>query len=423
MSKRVFGVAAAGVVGLSAALGWGQITTRASEPEAAPPPASNQAGPETEVDRARLLEELKALPVKRSPNGSDEHRAGLRRTEEMLLEKLRGMGYEPVIHEVDWLGSGSSRRARGEQDDGARREAEDDANTQPWRNIIVEMPGRGEGGLADEVLVFGAHFDAVVRAPGADDNGTGTVALLEMARLLKDRPMQRTVRLAFFNLEEVGLVGSRAYVESIEDEIKGERIEQTGPDGQVTITRRPPAKRFVGMASIDGVGYFTDEPNSQKSPIPESRLFKPPSVGDFLALGGIARHRVFSRALVKAMQESAPDLKIIAVDFLPIPVPDLLRSDHAPFLGQNVPAVILADTANFRSPHYHQPTDTVETLDMTRYTLVVKALVGAAYRLAGPVGAQAIELRRPRTGASKDASENGQDGAEPIGASEDAEER
>jgi hypothetical protein len=151
----------------------------------------------------------------------------------------------------------------------------------------------------------------------------------------------------------------------------------------------------MGMVSVDGVGYFTDEPNSQKSPIPASPMFTPPTVGDFLALGGIARYRFFSQPLVKAMQRSAPDLKIVAADFVPVALPDLLRSDHAPFLAKGVPAVILTDTANFRSPHYHEPTDTVDTIDMTRFTLVAQAIIGATYELAGPIGADGQAGRLP----------------------------
>jgi hypothetical protein len=113
--------------------------------------------------------------------------------------------------------------------------------------------------------------------------------------------------------------------------------------------------------------------------------FEPPSVGDFLAMGGVLRHRNFSQSLDKAMRAASPELKTVVVDFLPIAIPDMLRSDHAPFLGIGVPAVILSDTANFRSPHYHKPTDTVATLDMSRLTIAVKGLVGGIHQLAGPV--------------------------------------
>lgn len=189
--------------------------------------------------------------------------------------------------------------------------------------------------------------------------------------------MQRTVRLILFNLEEVGLVGSRAYVERIKDDVA---------DG---------TQKIVGMISADGIGYYTDAPDSQKSPIPAVGSFKPPTVGDFLGMAGLLRHRHFSQALDHAMRQREPALKTVVVDFLPIAPRDLLRSDHAPFLAIGVPAVILADTANFRNPHYHQPTDTVATLDKDRYTTAARAIIGALHTLAGPVGSELVDLAPP----------------------------
>lgn len=345
------------------------------------------AGPEGEVLTERLRAELAALPTNRASNGRNEHLDGLRQTEDLLLEKLKQLGYVPKVHEFDFLGS--SRRV---DDQGER------VTNKPWRNIIVEIPGKGRSG---EVLVFAAHFDAVPRSPGADDNGSGTVALLEVARLLKDRPMQRTLRLCFFNCEEVGLVGSRAYVQSIQHEFTPARPKppETGPG---SAPDSPPAEpvaptyRILGMVSLDGIGFYSTAPDSQKSPIPENELFKAPTVGDFLGMGGILKHRRWSRALDKALRDAEPALKTVVVDFLPIAPPDLLRSDHAAFLAAGVPAVILADTANFRNPHYHQPTDTAETLDWDRYAKAVKACVGAAFRLCGPVGGELPELEAPR---------------------------
>jgi aminopeptidase YwaD len=69
---------------------------------------------------------------------------------------------------------------------------------------------------------------------------------------------------------------------------------------------------------------------------------------------------------------------------MPIPIPDLLRSDHRPFMIDGVPAIMLTDTANFRNPHYHQPTDTIETIDPVRFTRVVRGLAAAAYAIAEP---------------------------------------
>lgn len=337
---------------------------------------------ETLVDPERLMAHVRSLPTKRAAFSDQEHRQGLLDTEALLARTLREMGHEPVLEPIDFLGS---RVSESEPKDGANeREAESKEKDAPWHNVYVDLPGMaGEGDAAKEWLIIGAHFDAVSRSPGADDNGSGTAALLEAARVLKDRPMQRSVRLIFFNLEEVGLVGSRAHAG---------RLQPLLESGEMQV---------AGMVSLDMLGFYSDKPNSQKSPIPASKMFTPPSVADFIGLGGILMHRTFSQAWVKAMEASAPGdgtdpktkVKVIAVDFLPIAPPDLLRSDHAPFLALNVPAIVLSDTANFRSPHYHRPTDTVETLDVERFTTTTRAVVGAIERLAGRPGEELVVLK------------------------------
>jgi hypothetical protein len=339
--------------------------------------------PESLVSPARLMDSIRALPTKRAAFADEEHKDGLRKTEAILVERLKDLGYTPVLHEIDFMGSGNER---------------DPALL--WHNIIVDIPGKS---AAKEVLIFGAHFDAVPFSPGADDNGTGVACLLEAARLLKDVPMQRTVRLIFFNLEEVGLIGARAYAVDLRARIDA---------GEETA---------VGMVSLDMLGFYSDKPGSQKSPFegtPIADQFQTPDVADFIGMGGVLRHRRFSQAFDRAMKEAEPALKTVVVDFLPIAPPDLLRSDHAPFLAINVPAVILSDTANFRNPHYHRPTDTIETIDEAMFARTVRGVIGAMHRLAGPVGGEKPELLPPTTGkpAAKPAPNPSDRGSDPSGA-------
>jgi aminopeptidase YwaD len=77
------------------------------------------------------------------------------------------------------------------------------------QNVIIDLPGSD---LRDEILYVGAHHDTQAASPGADDNGTGVIALLELARLLRDRPRRRTIRLVSFGAEEQLSVGSAEYV-------------------------------------------------------------------------------------------------------------------------------------------------------------------------------------------------------------------
>jgi hypothetical protein len=76
-------------------------------------------------------------------------------------------------------------------------------------NIIATLPGAVD---PDIVYVLSSHFDSVERGPGADDNTSGTTALLEAARVLAGKPQPATIKFAFFTGEEAGLLGSREYV-------------------------------------------------------------------------------------------------------------------------------------------------------------------------------------------------------------------
>ncbi|MFI4915922.1 MAG: M20/M25/M40 family metallo-hydrolase [Phycisphaerales bacterium JB060] len=308
------------------------------------------AGPWHTVDTARAMAMLAELPVTRAGHRTPEDTAGLQRTEALVLEKLRALGYEPQTQEVP-------RPQR------IARLTPEEAPTP--RNIWVDLPGEGE--LASEWLVVMAHADAVVGSPGADDNGTGVVALLEMARMLKDRPRQRSVRLLFTTLEEAGLHGARKHA----SETIGPRVESG-------------AMAVFGAISLEMLGYYSDEPGSQRSPLPPMDGLEQPDRGDFLAILGVKRHQDFSRALMQAMLEAEPQAKVLPIDMFVVPPPDLMRSDHAEFLIRGWPGVMLTDTANFRNPHYHQASDTVDTIDKERFARAISQVIGAVDRLANP---------------------------------------
>jgi hypothetical protein len=103
---------------------------------------------------------------------------------EYLAAKLREFGYEP---ELQWF------QPRG------RRTA----------NVIATLRGTID---PDVTYVVSSHFDSVERGAGADDNTSGTTALLEAARVLARRPQAATIKFAFFTGEEAGLLGSREFV-------------------------------------------------------------------------------------------------------------------------------------------------------------------------------------------------------------------
>jgi Zn-dependent M28 family amino/carboxypeptidase len=321
----------------------GQPATRSSAPPptlAQTPVAHAGSSAAARVERQRLMDTVNALPAKRSARSDTEHLEGLYKTQELIQARLKELGLVPALLEVDFLGSEHDPK-------------------KPLCNIVVELPGRAlKEGEAREVVLVGAHFDAVPAAPGADDNATGVAALLELARVLKDEPRERAVRLCFFNLEEQGMVGSSIYAHDIAPRLRDAK------------------EKIVLMLSLDMLGYYRTEQGTQKTFIPEATGFKSPKEGDFIAVVTTLRHRPACQDFVKRMRLAEPEAKVVSVDFLPA-LADLLRSDHAPFLGMGIPSMLITDTADYRNPHYHKPTDTPDTLDPERFTLTVKALAGA----------------------------------------------
>lgn len=96
-----------------------------------------------------------------------------------------------------------------------RAEIASDAGTvqRTGTNVIGTLKGK-----SDETIVLGGHFDSVSAGPGADDNGSGTATLLELARVEGSKPQpQHTLIFIAFDAEELGLVGSEAYVKQLSD--------------------------------------------------------------------------------------------------------------------------------------------------------------------------------------------------------------
>ncbi len=208
-------------------------------------------------------------------------------------------------------------------------------------------------------LLVGAHYDTVAGSPGADDNGSALAVLLEVAYCLKDADVVRPVWLAAFSLEEQGLLGSRAFAS---------RLKKSG---------RP----LAGAVILECVGYTSQEPGSQRHPpgVPASA----PTVGNFLGIVG----NESSRPLIAAVEQSARRISLptftLAVPSRGEAFPDVRRSDHASFWDEDLPAVMLTDTANFRNPHYHQPTDRIETLDLAFIEQVSDVVLEVIRTLAG----------------------------------------
>ncbi len=229
-----------------------------------------------------------------------------------------------------------------------------------YRNVEVEIAG---GARADEIVVVGAHYDSVPGCPAANDNGTGVVALLAIARAMIGTENARTLRFVAFANEEpphfqTPTMGSMVYAKRCK-----ERDENV-----------------VGMISLETLGYYDDRRGSQSFP-PGLRRFYP-DTGNFLALVG----NVKSRGLVGGAYRAFRRHSEFPVEkaALPAALPGVGWSDHWSFWQYGYPAVMATDTATYRYPHYHLRSDTPDKIDFPRFTEVVRGLAGVVRDLANP---------------------------------------
>jgi Zn-dependent M28 family amino/carboxypeptidase len=226
-----------------------------------------------------------------------------------------------------------------------------------YRNVIASL-GPEDG----ERVIVGAHYDSFRGYPAADDNASGVAALIELGRLLgKTRTLAVRVDLVAFTLEEppaawTDWMGSRVHAAS---------LHQSGV-------------RVRAMIALDMIGYFVDADDSQRLPHPALGLFYP-TTGNFIAVvGRLGDARLVRR--VKAAMRGATDLPVHSMNG-PTWIPGIAFSDHSSYWDYGYPAILVTDTAFYRNPHYHTPTDAPDTLDYRRMTKVVHGLYGTVRAL------------------------------------------
>jgi hypothetical protein len=197
-------------------------------------------------------------------------------------------------------------------------------------NVLARIDGSTEP--AKQVLV-GAHYDAVGDHPGADDNGSGTAAVLEIARLLAGMQPDRTVLFALWDAEEIGLVGSERYAQ--EAKARGDQI--------------------IAAINLDMIGWNSGDPGML--------------VASYDPWGG--------SWLEDRLLQLAPALEL-PLDAMPYAMG---RSDHVSFATKGYESVMLIEHyGNDFNPYYHSSDDTIENIDFDYMTAITRlAAAGVAW--------------------------------------------
>ncbi len=275
----------------------------------------------------RFAADLRHLVGERHPDSTP---AALRETADYLHGRFGALGLVPSRHRFPAFGG-------------------------TYDNVVAELTVPSTG---VPPLIVAAHYDTVAGSPGADDNASALAVLLDVAGRLQSRRLERPVRFIAFCLEEANLLGSRSYAAGM----------------------AAARQAVAGAIVLECVGYARNEEGTQRIPpgVPQSV----PTVGNFLAVVGNERSQRLASAVAQAMASYLPILPLIVPGNGEV-LPDTRRSDHTAFWEHGFPAVMLTDTANFRNPHYHQPTDGLETLNLDFMAAVADGVLAGVSALAG----------------------------------------
>lgn len=225
-----------------------------------------------------------------------------------------------------------------------------------YQNLILDLCV-DEKVINQPIILIGAHYDTVLNSPGADDNATGIAVLLELAQFFSKNKANYPLRFVAFDLEEYGLIGSRAYAELLKQQ-------------------KQPVKL---MLSLEMLGYCDSNPNSQIYPTGLKYFY--PSTGDFIALVGDLFTIPEMLNISQKIRQAKINCQWLPAGIKGLIVPDTRRSDHAPFWDNGYKAIMVTDTANLRNPNYHRVSDTFDSLDLDFLTGVCKGLILAIQQL------------------------------------------
>jgi Zn-dependent M28 family amino/carboxypeptidase len=262
-----------------------------------------------------------------------EHYSALQAAARYITKVFTELGYQPVAHPYH-------------------------VGSYLVQNIEAVKSGSPE---TDEIIVIGAHYDSVRGSPGANDNASGVAALLELARMLHAQPVAREVRFVAFVNEEPPYFYSDAM-------------------GSLHYARHAAARgdRIQAMLSLETIGYYSSEANSQRYPFP-FRLFYP-AHGNFIGFVGNLRSRALVRQAIASFRASAqfPSEGVAAPGW----VMGIGWSDHWSFWQAGYRAIMVTDTALFRYAPYHTSGDRPDRVDTESLARVVDGLRAVVLDLA-----------------------------------------
>lgn len=225
-------------------------------------------------------------------------------------------------------------------------------------NLEVTRNGEARGG---EILLVGAHYDSAIGSPGANDNASGVAALLEISRKFAAVVPAMTVRFVAFVNEEPPFFMS----DQQGSVVYAKQARELGDDIRL-------------MASLETVGWYSDQPGSQHYPSLLNLFY--PDRANFIGMVSDFRSRTVMRRLAQVFRANSDFPLQTAATFRF--VPGVSWSDHRSFWRYGYRALMITDTAPYRYPHYHAASDTPDRLAYPEFSRATLGLLAAFKEIA-----------------------------------------
>ncbi len=221
-----------------------------------------------------------------------------------------------------------------------------------YKNVVGRI-----GDIHKEKIVIGAHYDVAGNQEGADDNASGLVGVLELSRIISRDSINYQIELVAYTLEEPPFF----------------RTKQMGSYIHATSLFNNKEK-IKGMICLEMIGYFNDDKNSQHYPVGLLSLFYG-NKGDFITVVQKFGNGKFGRKVSRLMKRQ----KIIKTKAFKAPeyLPGIDFSDHRNYWKYGYSAVMITNTAFYRNKNYHKNSDTMDSLDFDRMSLVINEVYSA----------------------------------------------
>lgn len=225
-----------------------------------------------------------------------------------------------------------------------------------YKNVIASF-----NTACEKRIIVGAHYDVCGNQDGADDNASGVVGLLEIARLLKNVDLKYRIDLVAYSLEEPPYFGT---------ENMGSYVHAKWLHDQDI--------KVKGMICLEMIGYFNDTPGSQHFPLPFLKSFYGDK-GDFITTVRKLIGGRFAKKFTKNMKKTT---LISSRSFQgPKGLAGLDFSDHRNYWHFGYSAVMITNTAFYRNQNYHKDSDELSTIDVERMSAVIQTVYNALIQI------------------------------------------